>query len=73
MLICLLPFQQKLFQGDRKGFDVSGSLAATSLSEFETGISRVAHGYDSLEKFYEDVSSQATLERVQIPVLCIQV
>ncbi|BBN10560.1 CAAX protease family protein [Marchantia polymorpha subsp. ruderalis] len=71
-LIQILDNNKKLFQGDRKGFDVSGSLAATSLSEFETGISRVAHGYDSLEKFYEDVSSQATLERVQIPVLCIQ-
>ncbi|KAG6555819.1 hypothetical protein Mapa_002459 [Marchantia paleacea] len=71
-LVQILDINKKLFQGDGKGFDVSGSLAATSLSEFETGISRVTHGYDSLQKFYEDVSSQATLERVQIPVLCIQ-
>ncbi|KAL3679674.1 hypothetical protein R1sor_022630 [Riccia sorocarpa] len=54
------------------GFDVDGGLAAGSLREFETAISTVAHGYDSLEKFYEDASSEASLERVQIPLLCIQ-
>ncbi|KAL2613381.1 hypothetical protein R1flu_025073 [Riccia fluitans] len=71
-LVKILNDNKKLFQGGSNGFDVKGGLAAASLREFETAISRVAHGYDSLQNFYEDASSEATLGRVQTPLLCIQ-
>lgn len=68
----ILRCNKVLFQGRKKGFDISRALSATSVREFEMAISRVAHGCDTIENFYAKSSSRETIERVTIPVLFIQ-
>lgn len=68
----ILQRNKALFQGRKKGFDISKALSATSVREFEMAISRVAHGCDTIESFYAKSSSRETIKRVKIPVLFIQ-
>ncbi|KAJ7565186.1 hypothetical protein O6H91_02G051900 [Diphasiastrum complanatum] len=69
----ILRSNKLLFQGLNKNFDVSKGLASTSLQEFDSAISMVAHGFEILEDFYSNASSVAFLQRVKSPLLCIQV
>jgi hypothetical protein len=62
---------QMLFQGEKRGFDLNRALAATSVREFDEAISRVVHGYKTVNDFYSDNSSEAAVEGVRIPLLCI--
>lgn len=68
----ILQRNKALFQGRKKGFDISRALSATSVREFEMAISRVSHGCDTIESFYAKSSSRETIKRVKIPVLFIQ-
>lgn len=68
----ILRRNKVIFQGRKKGFDISRALSATSVREFEMAISRVAHGCDTIENFYAKSSSREIIERVKVPVLFIQ-
>ncbi|CAM6129107.1 unnamed protein product [Calypogeia fissa] len=70
-LVQILDSSKMLFQGEKRGFDVSGALAATSVRDFDQAISRVVHGYTTVEDFYDNTSSGETLGGVRIPLLCI--
>ncbi|GLJ10762.1 hypothetical protein SUGI_0134500 [Cryptomeria japonica] len=68
----ILRSNKALFQGRRKGFNVASALSATSVREFEMAISRVAHGFDTIEEFYTKASSREIITSVKIPTLFIQ-
>ncbi|CAM6096093.1 unnamed protein product [Calypogeia fissa] len=70
-LVQILDSSKMLFQGEKRGFDVSGALAATSARDFDQAISRIVHGYTTVEDFYDNTSSGETLGGVRIPLLCI--
>lgn len=63
---------QEFFQGRAKGFDVQKALSATSVRDFDVGISMVSYGFDSVEAFYAKNSSRQLVGGVKIPVLFIQ-
>ncbi|CAK9217031.1 unnamed protein product [Sphagnum troendelagicum] len=71
-LVDILAANKMLFVGGKSGFDVERGLAATSLREFETAISRVAYGFETLDNFYANASSASVIEDIQVPLLCIQ-
>jgi predicted alpha/beta-fold hydrolase len=60
-----------LFQGEKRGFDLNRALAATSIREFDEAISRVVHGYKTVNDFYSNNCGGAAVEGVRIPLLCI--
>jgi len=61
-----------LFAGQSKGFDLKAALASTSIRDFDASISRVAHGFDTLEEFYSAASSARYMSSVQVPLLFVQ-
>jgi predicted alpha/beta-fold hydrolase len=71
-LVDILAANKMLFVGGKSGFDVERGLAATSLREFETAISSVAYGFETLDNFYANASSASVIEDIQVPLLCIQ-
>lgn len=68
----ILRRNKVIFQGRKKGFNISRALSATSVREFEMAISRIAHGCDTIENFYAKSSSREIIKKVKVPVLFIQ-
>eukprot|EP01018_Ginkgo_biloba_P027793 Gb_23959 [translate_table: standard] len=68
----ILRSNKVLFQGRKKGFDVAGGLSAISIRDFDTAISRVVHGFDTIEDFYTKASTREIIGQLKIPVLFIQ-
>lgn len=62
-----------LFAGEKKGYEVSRALRAKTVREFDTAMSRVSYGFETLEEFYAAASSASKVSNVQVPLLCIQV
>ncbi|KAL6521319.1 hypothetical protein OROGR_017888 [Orobanche gracilis] len=71
-LIKILQCNKEIFQGRRKGFDVEKALSASSTQEFESAISMVSYGFDTIEDFYAKSSTRDVVGRVKVPVLFIQ-
>ncbi|CAI9286177.1 unnamed protein product [Lactuca saligna] len=71
-LIDMLKSNKELFQGRSKGFDIEKALQAKSLQEFEEAISMVSYGFDSIEEFYVNSSTNDVVGKVKIPLLFIQ-
>ncbi|KAL6560067.1 hypothetical protein OROHE_006305 [Orobanche hederae] len=71
-LIKILHCNKEIFQGRGKGFDVEKALSASSTREFESAISMVSYGFDSIEDFYAKSSTRDVVGRVKVPVLFIQ-
>jgi len=61
-----------LFAGQSKGFDLKVALASTSIRDFDASISRVTHGFDTLDEFYSAASSARYISSVQVPLLSVQ-
>ncbi|OAY76761.1 Embryogenesis-associated protein EMB8 [Ananas comosus] len=66
-LIDILRANKEFFQGRAKGFDVQKALSATSVRDFDVGISMVSYGFDSVEAFYAKNSSRQLVGGVKIP------
>ncbi|KAI3443511.1 hypothetical protein Pfo_000176 [Paulownia fortunei] len=71
-LIKILQCNKELFQGRGKGFDVERALSASSIRDFETAISMVSYGFDTIEDFYAKSSTRDVVGKVKVPVLFIQ-
>ncbi|KAL8040167.1 hypothetical protein ABFX02_10G080600 [Erythranthe guttata] len=71
-LIKILQCNKELFQGRGKGFDVERALSASSIWDFDTAISMVSLGYDTIEEFYAKSSTRDVVGKVKVPVLFIQ-
>ncbi|KAL8136484.1 hypothetical protein V2J09_002485 [Rumex salicifolius] len=71
-LINILKSNKGLFQGRSKVFDVESALSAKSVRDFDTAISMVSYGFETLEEFYSDSSSRLMVGDIKVPVLFIQ-
>ncbi|KAK8550363.1 hypothetical protein V6N12_039076 [Hibiscus sabdariffa] len=71
-LINILRSNKELFQGRAKGFDVEKALSANSVRDFDKAISMISYGFEDIEDFYSNSSSQSLVRNVKIPVLYIQ-
>ncbi|XP_024378237.1 embryogenesis-associated protein EMB8 [Physcomitrium patens] len=45
---------------------------ATTVREFDDGLTRVSFGYKSVDDYYFDASSSRSIKDVKVPLLCIQ-
>ncbi|KAK3001919.1 hypothetical protein RJ639_021158 [Escallonia herrerae] len=71
-LIDILRSNKELFRGRGKGFDVEKALSATSIRDFDEGISMLSHGIEAVDDFYTEFSTLHLVENVKIPLLFIQ-
>lgn len=62
-----------MFAGMNSGFEVTKALETESVMEFDHAITRVCHGFQTVEDYYTSCSSQGVLGNIQVPVLFLQV
>lgn len=63
---------QVLFAGQNKDFNLKSALKSTSIREFDSSISRVQFGFDTLDEYYFYASSARYISTVQVPLLTVQ-
>ncbi|RUS32796.1 Alpha/Beta hydrolase protein [Jimgerdemannia flammicorona] len=51
--------------------DSTSIAAARTLREFDTAVTRVVFGYDTVNDYYRDASSSRFITRVRVPLLCL--
>eukprot|EP00246_Nothoceros_aenigmaticus_P001554 TRINITY_DN12047_c0_g1_i1.p1 TRINITY_DN12047_c0_g1~~TRINITY_DN12047_c0_g1_i1.p1 ORF type:complete len:404 (+),score=36.01 TRINITY_DN12047_c0_g1_i1:256-1467(+) len=61
-----------LFEGIGGEYNMDLVARAKTVRDFDEGLTRVSFGYRTVEEYYADASSSRVVERVKIPVLCIQ-
>ncbi|CAM8969887.1 unnamed protein product [Rhodiola kirilowii] len=68
----ILRSNKEIFHGRTKGFDVEKALLAESVREFESIISVLSYGFQTIQDFYSACSTEYAVRGIKIPVLFIQ-
>ncbi|EOA23252.1 hypothetical protein CARUB_v10017300mg, partial [Capsella rubella] len=61
-----------LFEDIGGGFNIPLAANATTVRDFDEGITRVSFGFKSVDEYYSKSSSSKSVKQVRIPLLCIQ-
>lgn len=61
-----------LFEGLEGEYDIPKAANATSVRDFDEGLTRVSFGFKSVDDYYSNSSSSDSIKNISIPLLCIQ-